>query len=52
MAGHGVYETATGLNPALANVVTAWSDAGHWATAVDGQGMKADTPYKVPSETR
>ena len=52
MAGHGVYETATGLNPALANVVRAWSDAGHWATAVDGQRMKADTPYLVPSETR
>ena len=52
MAEHGVYETATGLNPALANVVRAWSDAGQRATAVDGQGMKADTPYDVPSETR
>jgi hypothetical protein len=41
-----------GTQSALANVVRAWSDAGHWATAVDGQGMKADIPYHVPSETR
>ena len=53
MAGHGVYETATGLNPALANVVRAWSD-GSWQPAgrTRLRGMKADTPYHVPSETR
>jgi len=55
MCPHGgawVYETATGLNPALANVVRAWSDAGHWATAVDGQWRRVFVSEELRAATQ